>query len=360
MSLKEYLIFDDAYVSIKLEQLTGKNLFLFGAGAGAKKIIQYLKKRNLNPIYICDNNEFKIGTTIENIEVKPFSFVLENYEHIAIIISAPHNINSIEKYLLNYISEYQIYFFMPKLEDLDYINYINENIFEIEKLYSSLEDDFSKKTLVNVINGKLTGNYNYFKEVFQENQYFPKDIKKFSESETFLDVGAYIGDTIVDFMNNVSNKYRNIVAIEPNEQCFESLDVLAEEYDIKKGVSNKQDMVYFDDELDSVSSSAVVQNKVTHDLKQLEVDKIDNLVNSEVSFLKMDIEGLELLALEGAKDLIKKYEPDLAICIYHKNSDYVDISKFISGLGIHYKLYIRHYTMCEDETVLYAVKENDL
>ncbi len=70
----------------------------------------------------------------------------------------------------------------------------------------------------------------------------------------------------------------------------------------------------------------------------------------------MDIEGLELSALQGAKESIKKYKPNLAICIYHKNSDIVDIPKFIIDLNLGYKLYIRHYSMCTEETVLYAVK----
>ena len=77
--------------------------------------------------------------------------------------------------------------------------------------------------------------------------------------------------------------------------------------------------------------------------------------NDKVSFIKMDIEGAELKALEGAKETISKYKPRLAICIYHKYEDIYEIGDYILTLNPNYKLYIRHYTTCMWETVLYAV-----
>ena len=69
----------------------------------------------------------------------------------------------------------------------------------------------------------------------------------------------------------------------------------------------------------------------------------------------MDIEGAELEALKGAKETIKRNHPKLAICVYHKPEDIVDIPKFILELDPEYKLYLRHYSDNAGETVLYAI-----
>jgi FkbM family methyltransferase len=86
---------------------------------------------------------------------------------------------------------------------------------------------------------------------------------------------------------------------------------------------------------------------------------IDDLVDLEkitrVNFIKMDIEGAELQALQGAIKTIKKFRPKLAISIYHKPpTDYFEIPEFLLSLEVGYHLYIRHYTIHAEETVLYA------
>ena len=65
---------------------------------------------------------------------------------------------------------------------------------------------------------------------------------------------------------------------------------------------------------------------------------------SDASFIKMDIEGAEMKALQGAKDTIKRNHPVLAISIYHSNEDMVRIIPYIHGLIPQYDLYIRHHT----------------
>ncbi len=73
-----------------------------------------------------------------------------------------------------------------------------------------------------------------------------------------------------------------------------------------------------------------------------------------VTFIKMDIEGAEYQSLLGALKTIKKYRPKLAICLYHKPEDIIEIPHIILSINPDYKLAIRHYTTCNWETVLYA------
>lgn len=74
-----------------------------------------------------------------------------------------------------------------------------------------------------------------------------------------------------------------------------------------------------------------------------------------VDFIKMDIEGAEVKALQGAKNTIEKFHPTLAISLYHKPDDFVTIPKLIAELNPKYDFYLDHHTIHFWETVLYCV-----
>ncbi len=73
-----------------------------------------------------------------------------------------------------------------------------------------------------------------------------------------------------------------------------------------------------------------------------------------IDFIKMDIEGGELPALKGAIKTISRFKPKLAIAVYHGVNDFVDIPEWILNLNLGYKLYLGHYTIHTEETVLFA------
>ncbi|MBF0582988.1 MAG: FkbM family methyltransferase [Magnetococcales bacterium] len=85
---------------------------------------------------------------------------------------------------------------------------------------------------------------------------------------------------------------------------------------------------------------------------------IDGLVAKgtikRVDFLKLDVEGVELKALQGAESTIRQFRPKLAISIYHKPEDLYVLAEWIKGLGLGYHLFLDHYTTLEWETILYA------
>ena len=69
----------------------------------------------------------------------------------------------------------------------------------------------------------------------------------------------------------------------------------------------------------------------------------------------MDIEGSELKAIIGAREIIKKFHPTLAISVYHKPEDIVEIPQLIMDINPNYKFSLRHYSIGDFDTVLYAI-----
>jgi FkbM family methyltransferase len=94
---------------------------------------------------------------------------------------------------------------------------------------------------------------------------------------------------------------------------------------------------------------------------QVPVLCIDDFVNSrnivKMDFIKMDIEGFELNAIKGAALTIEKHKPKLAISLYHKPQDFFEIPIYLKTHFPFYRFYLDHYTIFDEETVLYAIAD---
>jgi hypothetical protein len=73
------------------------------------------------------------------------------------------------------------------------------------------------------------------------------------------------------------------------------------------------------------------------------------------TFIKLDIEGAEREALLGAKNIIAKYKPKLAICAYHKPEDVYELAETIASIRSDYNFVLRQHENGVLETILYAV-----
>jgi FkbM family methyltransferase len=91
---------------------------------------------------------------------------------------------------------------------------------------------------------------------------------------------------------------------------------------------------------------------------QVKTISIDDFVRERklprIDFIKMDIEGAELNALRGAEGTIRAFRPRLAISIYHREDDLIEIPRYLNGLGLGYEFYLDHFTIYGEETVLFA------
>ena len=90
-------------------------------------------------------------------------------------------------------------------------------------------------------------------------------------------------------------------------------------------------------------------------VRTLSIDQIFERGDLErVNFIKMDIEGAELSALRGAEKTLRRFRPKLAICVYHSLADFWEIPKYLESLNLGYKFYLRHFSIHQEETVLFA------
>lgn len=182
-------------------------------------------------------------------------------------------------------------------------------------------------------------------------QYFEPFLNLQREGEVFCDVGGFDGDTTELFIRHCPD-YRQIWFFEPIPGQMEKAKKRLEGHDNIKycavAVSDHPGVVHF-------SSSGTASKESEEGSLTVPTARIDDMVDSRITFLKMDIEGAESRALDGARETIRKYHPRLAICVYHKGADYIDIPKQVLSIRDDYDLYLRHYTEGVTETVMYFI-----
>jgi FkbM family methyltransferase len=182
-------------------------------------------------------------------------------------------------------------------------------------------------------------------------------------NDVVLDVGGCWGDTALYFANRVGEfgKVYSFEFIPNNIKIWEintNLNPILKKR--IKLVSNpvlnisNQEIFYLDNGPGSLLSEKIFDG-FTGTTKTISLDDFVTNNNIEkVDFIKMDIEGAEPLALEGAINTIKKFKPKLAIAIYHSMEDFVNIPEWILNLNCGYELFLGHYTIHSEETVIFA------
>lgn len=233
---------------------------------------------------------------------------------------------------------------------------MRKNKERIEAVFDLLADEKSKKTYEAILKYRLTGNKEFVRSVYEAKIYFGNDVVPRVGCDAFIDCGAFTGDTLESFKNHPLCKCEKYYAMEPDPDNYEKLCSFIREknYDGVLAFSvaawNERTKLKF--AANGFENSAISENGAI----TVQADRIDNIVEKRftVGFVKMDIEGGEMQALDGAYETIKRDRPTLAISIYHRKVDLWEIPLRIHALNPDYRLYIRHHTQEVDDTVCYA------
>jgi len=241
----------------------------------------------------------------------------------------------------------------PTESMLEAERYFSSHQKELEQVAALFADDLSKEVYFAAIKFRKTHNLKDVPPYTLNNQYFLKELVTLSDKEVFIDCGAYDGDTVEDFVKASHGKYKSIVCFEPVEEYLRKLKKRGNKHvtAICAGVYKETTTLHFTTEGKGSAISDSAEHTITVPVRAID----DTPECHNATFIKMDVEGAELDALVGAKETILRNKPKLAICIYHRHSDFIEIPLWIHTLVPEYKLYVRHHAFSTDETVLYAI-----
>ena len=158
---------------------------------------------------------------------------------------------------------------------------------------------------------------------FIYDQYNYRNIVRAEKGDVCLDIGACIGDSALTFLQKGAQKVYSFdidkICISCMQQTFQKLHLEDRVTLVQAAVSSKQGSCWFTPSI--LGGGRISFEDPKNDKAyQVPVTTLNQWVQEtkcRPTFIKMDIEGAEISALEGGKEMIQEYKPKLAICIYH-------------------------------------------
>lgn len=332
------------------ECIKNNNLFIFGASNAGKKTIDYCVNHNYKVTFVVDNNSNKWGNQFNGYEVISPTTLLEYDSSNVVVLIASVYLNEIAKQLISMGIKNIFSSHLCQMLETRKLSPISSNDMQkVEVLKVLVADEKSRETIDKIVELRNKGVNNLY-EVFAGRQYFQKDIFEFSD-EVFLDCGSYIGEEI-DYLKGLNCGNHKIYAFEPDKKNFNYIYKKYYNYKniicINKGVWSESCELHFN----STGTDGSMVDDCGSD--SIEAVAIDEIIKEKVTFIKLDIEGSELQAIEGATKVIVKDKPKLAICVYHLDKDLWEIPFKIHSLVADYDIFIRHHSLGLSDTVMYA------
>jgi FkbM family methyltransferase len=189
-------------------------------------------------------------------------------------------------------------------------------------------------------------------------QYAEPSLPRWQEPIRLVDGGAYTGDTLLRLLEN-SYHFATIHAFEPDAENGKGLRITASAFASETQISLWPCGLWSSTCRLNFSEGGGTSSKLSASGPSLVpvVALDDVLYGQPVNLIKLDIEGAEPDALRGARRLIEKYRPGLAVCLYHYPHHLWSIPLWVKELNLDYRLYCRAYAHNTFETVLYAIPQ---
>ena len=317
-----------------------KPVFIYGTGNGADKILDCFETDNIKISGIFSSSGFKKGKIFRGFPVLSYEELYSRFSDMIILVAFGTSRNEVIENIKGLMAKHEVY--IPDVpvygNEIFDSKFAKNNRKKISRAYSLLCDDISRKTFENIIYFKMSGNPRY---IFDCERDFSDNISllNLSDSETFLDLGAYTGDTAALFKGNV-NDYSKIISLEPDSRNYRKLCENTKDFKncicLNYAVSDTPCEIEFSNQHGRGVNA--LGDKIN--VKSTTVDEISK--THKPTFIKFDVEGFEDKAIMGAKKTICSYKPKLHIAAYHKSEDIFSIPLKIAELNKEYKISLRH------------------
>ncbi len=344
---------------------------LYGAGRFSRAIIPWLLHKGIRPAWIVDNNPALYGQDLYGLEIKSRASLAEVGDRMVVIMTMhlgqmvrDCDRLGVKRWAL-FTDIAELFGNQSLIADPDELSDNDE----IERVVSCLVHSPESLTVFRrALATRVTWDPSDY-PACTPNQYFQDDWVPPHAYSHFVDCGAFNGDTYRQWLARLGSWFKTEQAryygFEPDSKNFNDLQAEVEVTESKMGtrvaslyrcaVGNSHERLSL---VPAAAGSAVYPGDCDGEL--VDVIPLDDVLSGQkVTAIKMDLEGFEMNALEGAKSILRQQRPVLLLAIYHRVQDLWRIPLWVDDLNLGYRLFMRHHDVTPSETVCYAVPAQD-
>ncbi|MEG2395528.1 MAG: FkbM family methyltransferase [Oscillospiraceae bacterium] len=326
-------------------------IIMYGTGDGGDKVLYEFSKLNIKISGIMVSDGFARGQSFHGFKVGTLSYFESVYDDFIVAVSFGTQIPEVIENIKSIMKIHKV--LMPCVpvygEELFDRYFIENHKEKLNSVYEILADEKSKSVFECVLKFELTGDFKYLFESETDKKEAFQNILKLKSNENYLDLGAYKGDTINEFLSICNGNYESILALEPDCKTFKKLSAFCSDLKncecLEMGVWSEKSTLVFENKAGRNSKIGTEKGE------NVSVVSIDELCKDKnISYIKADVEGAEFEMLLGSQNVLKTKKPKLNIAVYHKSEDIFKLPLKILEINPQYKIYLRHhpYIPCWD------------
>ena len=315
-------------------------IVMYGTGDGADKIINVMETLRIPLTAIFVSDDFYRGQMFHGQRVTTLSALEAEYSDFNIVVAFGSHLPEILERVRQMDLKHPLY--IPDVpvygDQLFDLSFVRQHADELEKAYTLLADEPSRQVFRSVIEYKLTGKLAPLMEATSSKSEVFDRLIPMNSNEHYLDLGAYRGDTVTEFLSATGGKYASITALEPDPRTYKKLAAYTSSLEnttaLPYGVSDRNEVAYM-----KIGRGRGTNRGGNTPIQMVAIDELC----TPFSYIKMDVEGSEAIALRGGAYTLQKYKPKLNVACYHRSEDLYALPLLIHKLQPEYKIYIRRH-----------------
>jgi len=333
-------------------QQSKKPIVMYGMGNGADHILSYFDRFGIEVSEFFASDRFVRGHSFHGKRVKKLSEIQEQYEDFVIVTAFAVQDEPTMAYIHGLAGQYELY--APDVpvagENLFDREFLRAHLAEAEKAYALLADEESRRVYRELLAYKITGDVGYLKSTESPRQAAFDQLLRLGKEESYVDLGAYNGDTVEEFLRQTGGEFSAIWAMEPDEKnhrkALARMQALGLGEDPRVDIRNLaawEEKTLLQFAAKAGRNSAVSAQKAVK-VRNIPADSVDDLVGKEkVSYIKMDVEGSEKEAILGSANTIRRHKPRLMLSAYHRSEDLWALPGQLERICPGYRFYLRRF-----------------